>query len=187
MDINVINGINVSNLTGFAEKVQENAANGMVKFDVTTDWKGGTKSETKVSGWEMAGQKIAKDFTIHADEPVELLGKNEAPNPQELLLAAMNACMTVGYVATAAAMGITLSSLQIRASGVLDLRGFLGLSDEVKPGYDSINYVVSLDGDGTPEQYQQIHDTVCKTSPNRWNVANAIQLNATLDLPVIAR
>ena len=186
MDITVINGINTSNLSGFADKVQDNAANGMVRFDVTTDWKGGTKSETKVSGWEMAGVTLAKDFTIQADEPVELLGQNEAPNPQELLLAAMNACMTVGYVATAAVMGVTLSKLQIRASGRLDLRGFLGLDDSVKPGYDSIDYAVTLEGDGTPEQFQQIHDTVTKTSPNRWNVANAIKLNATLTLPATA-
>lgn len=182
MDIDIVNGINTSNLAGFAEKVAEDKANGMVRFDVTTDWNGGTKSATSVKGWEMAGQKIEKDFLIHADEPVELLGENVAPNPQELLLAAMNACMTVGYVATAAVMGVTLSKLQIRASGELDLRGFLGLDDSVKPGYDMIDYEVIIDGDGTPEQFQEIHDTVTKTSPNRWNVANSIQLNAKLSV-----
>lgn len=182
MTDNIVNGINTSNLAGFAEKVKADAANGVVKFNVSTDWKGGTRSETTVSGWEMAGTKLEKDFTIVADEPLELLGKNEAPNPQELLLAAMNACMTVGYVATAAMMGVKLTSLQIRASGDLDLRGFLGLDENVKPGYDSIDYEVNIDGDGTPEQFQQIHEAVIKTSPNRWNVANAIRLNPKLSV-----
>jgi uncharacterized OsmC-like protein len=186
MEIEILNGINRSNLSGFAEKVTENKANGIVGFEVETEWKGGTKSEARVTGWKMAGQKLEKDFVIHADEPVELLGENTAPNPQELFLAAMNACMTVGYVATAAMMGVTLTKLQIRASGDLDLRGFLGLDNNVKPGYDEISYEVTMDGDGTPEQFEQIHETVTKTSPNRWNVANSIKLNASLKIPTPA-
>lgn len=182
MDIDIVNGINTSNLAGFAEKVNENQENGIVGFQVATEWKGGTKSAAKVSGWHMAGKHLPKDFVIEADEPVELLGENTAPNPQELFLAAMNACMIVGYVATAAMMGVTLKKLEIRAAGELDLRGFLGLDDSVKPGYDNISYEVTIDGDGTPEQFEQIHQTVIKTSPNRWNVANAISLNASLKI-----
>lgn len=182
MSARTINGIDVAGLQAYAEKVKANHQEGMVKFAVSTDWKGGTKSAATVSGWEMGGRPLDKHFVIEADEPFELLGKNEAPNPQELLLAAMNACMTVGYVATAASMGVKLTSLNIRASGVLDLRGFLGIDETVKPGYDEISYVVEIQGDGTREQMQQIHDTVSKTSPNRWNVANAIRLNSELKI-----
>jgi len=180
MSTDSVNGIDTRSLAAFAEQVKADAATGMVKFAVATDWKGGTKSVARVSGWEMAGKALEKDFEITADEPVELLGTNEAPNPQELLLAAMNACMTVGYVATAAMMGVKLTSLQIRASGALDLRGFLGLDGSVKPGYDAIDYEIIVEGDGTPEQFEQIHAAVIKTSPNRWNVANAIRLNSKL-------
>jgi len=182
MTDSVLNGINTTALAGFAEQVKADTAVGAVKFDVATEWQGGTKSVTKVAGYELSGTQIAREFQIAADEPVELLGENTAPNPQELLLAAMNACMTVGIVATAATMGVTLKSLTIRASGALDLRGFLGLDDAVKPGYDSIDYEIIMDGDFTPEQFQQIHDAVVKTSPNRWNVANAIRLNPKLSM-----
>jgi uncharacterized OsmC-like protein len=178
----IVNGINTSNLSGFAEKVSADASSGMVGFEVTTDWVGGTKSLAKVAGWNMAGRTLEKNFEIPADEPPELLGENTAPNPQELFLAAMNACMTVGYVATAAMMGVTLNSLRIRASGTLDLRGFLGLDESVKPGYDTIDYEVIVDSDGTPDQVKEMHDIVTRTSPNRWNVANAIGLNSKLTL-----
>ena len=40
----------------------------------------------------------------------ELLGQNSAPNPQELLMTALNACITVGYVAGAAVKGVTLAT-----------------------------------------------------------------------------
>ncbi len=77
----------------------------------------------------------ARDHIILADEPEEILGSNEAPNPQELLMAALNACMTVGYVAGAAKRGISLHRLEIETKGTLDLRGFFALSDAVPPGY----------------------------------------------------
>ncbi|MGC7358423.1 OsmC family protein, partial [Mycobacteroides abscessus subsp. massiliense] len=68
---------------------------------------------------------------MEADEPPELLGGNTAPNPQELLMAALNACMSVGYAAVAATMGVTVRSLEIETTGELDLRGFLGLDANV--------------------------------------------------------
>ena len=68
---------------------------------------------------------LARGFVIDADEPAELLGTDTAANPQELILAALNACMTATYAANAAAMNIELQSLTIRTKGSLDLRGFL--------------------------------------------------------------
>lgn len=178
--MDTINGINVSALAACVEQVKADASTGIVKFSVETDWKGGTQSVAKVSGWQMGGKPIAKNFEIVADEPLELLGKNEAPNPQELLLAALNACLMVGYAATAAVFGVQLSKLQIKASGELDLRGFLGIDESVKPGYDEVDYEVIIEGNGTPEQFQKIHETVMKTSPNLWNVANSIYIKPKL-------
>ncbi|PVZ41189.1 OsmC family protein [Pseudomonas sp. CC120222-01a] len=179
-----LNGIDVEALQGFARLVESKAEKGAVRFGVATQWKGGTHSVTEVSSYELGGVKIDRNFEIAVDEPVELLGRNKAANPQELLLAAMNACMTVGYVATAAMMGVTISSLTIKASGMLDLRGFLDLNQQIKPGYDSLDYEVIVEGDGTPEQFSQIHEAVVRTSPNRWNIANAIRLNAKLTINV---
>jgi len=76
--------------------------------------------------------------------------------------------------------GIELDKLEIQTAGELDLRGFLGLDASVKPGYDEIQYTVRIKGNGTPEQFQEIHDTVMATSPNRWNMANPIKLKADL-------
>ena len=95
-------------------------------------------------------------------------------------MAAFNACITVGYVAGASVKGITLDSLEIRTRGELDLRGFLGLSDAVAPGYEAVDYEVLIKGDGSPEQFEEIHQTVMKTSPNYFNVSRPIRLNGTL-------
>jgi uncharacterized OsmC-like protein len=100
-----------------------------------------------------------------------LLGSDSAPNPQELLMAALNACMTVGYVAGARCAASRSTRLEIETRGELDLRGFLGLSDTVPPGYPAIDYVVRIAGNGTPEQFAEIHAEVQKTSPNYDNFA----------------
>jgi uncharacterized OsmC-like protein len=124
--------------------------------------------------------EIPRSFTVRADEPVELLGQNSAPNPQELLMAAFNACITVGYVATATVMGVALEAVEIETEGELDLRGFLGLDETVKPGYDSITYTVRIKGNGSAEQCQAIHENVVKTSPNYFNIARPVTVNAKL-------
>lgn len=176
----IVNGVDTVALKQLIENAATGGTNASVKFGVATEWRGGASSETRVEGYEIAGRRVEKDFSIHADEPRELCGANSAANPQELLMAAFNSCMLVGYVAGATLNGIELESLTIETEGELDLRGFLGLDSSVKPGYDELHYTVRIKGDGTPEQFQKIHETVCATSPNRFNVSNPIRVTSDL-------
>ncbi|HYU96573.1 MAG TPA: OsmC family protein [Sphingomicrobium sp.] len=179
---NRVNGLDLDALGEVVEAIEADARKAIVGFDVTTRWTGQTRSETIVDGFTMAGERITRSHKIIADEPGELLGADSAPNPQELLMAAFNACITVGYVAGAALKGITLDSLEIKTRGELDLRGFLGLSEEVAPGYESIAYEVKIKGDGTPAQFAEIHETVMKTSPNYFNISRPIRVEGTLSV-----
>lgn len=175
-----INGIDTDALRGVMAEVSKQPAKGKAKFQVATQWKGGTASETRVRGYELGGQRMARDFSIKTDEPIELLGTNTAPNPQEVLMAGLNACMTVGYVAGCAMHGIELESVSIETEGELDLRGFLGLDATIPPGYRELQYTVRLKGNGTPEQFREVHETVMKTSPNFFNLANPIRMRPRL-------
>jgi uncharacterized OsmC-like protein len=175
-----VNGLDLPALGEVVEAIEKDAGQAAVGFAVTTRWTGQTRSETIVDGFTIGGEKIARTHKIVADEPCQLLGQDSAPNPQELLMAAFNACITVGYVAGSALKGITLESLEIRTKGELDLRGFLGLSDEIAPGYESIDYEVRIKGDGSPEQFAEIHETVIKTSPNYFNLSRPIRMNPSL-------
>lgn len=178
-----INGIDTQAVQQLVEEVGRDATKGMVTFGVQTAWKGGTRGDTRVSSYTMGGQDHPRDFTISVDEPPELLGTDLFPNPQELLFAALNSCMMMGYVTVAAVMGIALDSLEIETSGTLDLRGYLDLDPAVKPGYDAVHYTVRIAGDGTPEQFEQLHQQVIKTSVNRFNIEQPVTV--TSDLVVI--
>ena len=177
-----VNGLDLAALGETVEGIEQDAKKAIVGFDVTTTWTGQTRSETTVDGFTLAGERITRNHKIVADEPCELLGADSAPNPQELLMAAVNACMMVGYVAGASLKGINLESVEIKTRGELDLRGFLGLSDSVAPGYEAINYDVRIKGNGSREQFEEIHQTVMKTSPNYFNLNRPIRMNGTLSV-----
>jgi uncharacterized OsmC-like protein len=177
---NCVNGIDLDALGEATEAVKQDPANGIVAFRVRTEWTGQTRSETTVYSVIMGGERIERRHKVVADEPYELLGTDSAPNPQELLMAAVNACMMVGYVAQASVRGIRLTTCRIEMEGALDLRGFLGLDETVPNGYRKLDYVVTLEGDGTREQYAEIHEAVKATSPNFYNINQSIEMNGRL-------
>lgn len=177
-----VNGIDVNYLMETIDAVAADPAKGMVAFRVKSAWTGQTKSDHLVESYTLGGQSIARRFVVKCDEPVELCGENTAANPQELLMSALNACMMVGYVAGCAVRGITLEALEVETSGELDLRGFLGIDDDVKPGYDAIQVKVAIKGNGSAAQFKEIHRTVLKTSPNYFNVSRPIPVEATLSI-----
>ncbi len=176
----IVNGLDLEALGNVVKEIEKDPSKGMVSFRVTSEWKGQTRSEATVESYTIGGETIDRKFKIAVDEPLELLGENTAPNPQEMLMTALNACVMVGYVAGAAVNGITLEKLELETSGELDLRGFLGIDASIRPGYEAISYKVRIKGNGTPEQFQEIHENVMKTSPNYFNVSQPIRIDAEL-------
>ncbi|MFL6536020.1 MAG: OsmC family protein [Pseudomonas sp.] len=179
---NNLNGIDVAALQQFAKGVAEDATKRHASFNVKTEWKGQTRTVAKVNRYSLAGETYSRNFEIAADEPNELLGQNCAPNPQELLMAALNACMSVGYAANAALMGIKIHSLEIETNGTLDLRGFLGIDESVNPGYDEVSVAIRLHTDAPRERVEELHDAVLKTSVNYANFSKAIRMVPTLEV-----
>ena len=176
----MLNGINVEALGGTIEAISQDPARGMTHWKVTSHWRGGTRSDAQVKRYSIGGEEIEKDFTIKVDERLQLCGTNEYANPQEYLLAALNACMIVGYSVCCAREGIELEELRIETEGDIDLSGSLGIDPRVKPGYDHLRYTVHVKGSGTPEQFEKVHRTVMATSPNYFNLSNSIPLKSRL-------
>lgn len=179
---NTVNGIDIAAFQQFAEGVNQNPETSKARFNVQTRWAGQTRSISTVKHYELCGEKHERHFEIVADQPTEILGTNTAPNPQELLMAALNSCLSVAYVAIAASKGITVHSLKIDTTGELDLRGFLGLDESINPGYDTVQYTVRIDADGTPEQIEEVHQAVIRTSPNYANFSRPIRMVSELVL-----
>jgi len=176
----VINGINVDDLFALIDDVKREPEKAQTNWHVITTWQGQTRSRSEIESYELGGQEVLRRFSIDIDEPRELGGSNNFANPQEHLIAALNACMTVGYVAQCAVRGITLESLSIETDGDIDLRGFLGIDPAVPPGYETLSYTVRIKGRGTEEQFAEVHEAVMATSPNFYNLSRAVALEPVL-------
>lgn len=178
----VFNGIDLAELERAMDAASADPASGQVKFRLKTEWTGQTRTESVVEAYELGGVERPRRFKIVADEPDGLLGSNSGPNPQELLMAGLNACMIVGYVSSAAIRRIELESCEIVVEGELDFRGFLGLDDEVPPGCPRLDYHVRIKGNGTPEQFEEIHRSVMQRSPNYFSLSSPVALHGTLEV-----
>lgn len=108
-----LNGIDTDALKQVMGQISENPSLGKVKLQVTTTWKGTTKSETVVKGYEIGGQKVERRHTFVIDETKELLGEDTSANPQEYLMGAMNACILNTYVISAVMKGIKLEKVEM--------------------------------------------------------------------------
>src|SRR5262245_58682165 len=151
MTSSIRNGIDVAALQGAIEAIRANPAAGLTQWAVNSRWAGGTRSDHVVEGCRIGGQEVDRRFTLRVDEPLQMCGTNQHANPYETFLSALNASMIVGYAAVAALMGVKLTTLEIRTSGDIDLRGALGIDPNVTPAYESLQQTVTIAGDGTPE------------------------------------
>ena len=73
-------------------------------------------------------------FTLVADEPAILAGRDDGANPVEHLLHALASCLTTSIVAHAAVRGIEIEEVESEIEGDIDLNGFLGLSPSTPKG-----------------------------------------------------
>lgn len=171
-----VKGLDLDALKETLEAVRADPARGRVAWRVSTEWKGQARTESTVESCTVGGEIIPRNFTVVADEPCALLGSDSAPSPHELLMAAVSSCMMVAYVAQAAVRGIHLDDCRIEIEGEFDLRGLLGIDETVPPGYRRLCYTVWLEGDGTRDQYEDIHQAVMSSSPNYFNLAQPVQM-----------
>ena len=176
----VINGIDVTGLQSTIEAVRAEPKMGRTNWRIRSCWKGGTRSDHHVQGFSLAGTFVERPFVIRIDEPIELGGTNQFANPQEYLLAALNACMMVGFSAVAALMGIELTTLEVETTGDIDLRGFLGIGEHVPAGYPDLQQTIRVAGNATHEQFTRLHDIVRATSPNFFNITRAVPTHSRL-------
>jgi len=153
----MLNGVDVSALEGAVETISDDHDVGAFTFRAETEWQNSLRSVTTIDEFDQAGETVhSRKFTLQGDEPEQILGERTGPNAVELLLGALGSCLTVGYAANAAAMGIELDDLRFEMEGGVDLRGFLGIDEAVRPGYETMTCSVYVDADATEEQLREL-------------------------------
>jgi hypothetical protein len=80
------NGIPAAGLSELANEIKQHPAQGIAAYGVSVKWLSGTRSQASALPMQVGDQAVNRDFTWLIDEPKQLGGSNQAPNPQEYLL-----------------------------------------------------------------------------------------------------
>ena len=144
------NGVDTPTLFATLDAVKGTPELAKFQFRATNRWVSGTHNRTTIRGFYGAGQEDTsrtQDFTYDADHPAVLVGQGNGPTPVEFVLHALAACLTAGLANIAAARGVTLTSVESTVEGDIDLLGLLGISNEVRNGYQGIRVSFRIAGD----------------------------------------
>jgi len=178
----LVNGIEVEVLSKTVKAIKEDPELGVAQFRATNTWLGGNHNRTTVTDFYGAKQDIAhaQQFQLDADEPAILAGNDFGANPVEHLLHALASCVTTSMVAHAAARGIPIRSVESEVEGDINLRGYLGLADDVPRGYTALRVKFKVDAD---PKYRDRLVELAKYSP----VFNTITNGAPVDISLEAK
>lgn len=145
----VVNGVNVTDVHELVTNIQGKPELAQSRFRLTNKWINGGYNQSRINGFYSGGEERehVKEFVVTADEPLILAGTDKGANPAEHMLNALAACLTTTLVYHAAVRGIEIRALEAEVEGDIDLRGFLGLSDEVRRGFENIRVNFRVDTD----------------------------------------
>lgn len=120
-------------------------------------------------------------ISFDEDEPPVLLGNNLGPNPVEYLLVALSGCLTTALVTHATAKGIELKDVQSRYEGDIDLRGFLGISEDVKKQYKEIRVFFKIDADISDAEKEDLVKMAQHYSPVFNSLKDGVNISVQLE------
>jgi uncharacterized OsmC-like protein len=153
------NGVDSEQMYGTLDAIKADPSLGAFQFRASNRWIGGAHNRSTIQGFYGAGQEDTsrtEAFTLDAGEPAVLLGVDTGPNPAEALLHALAACLTTSLVYVAAARKVRLTEVESTLEGDMDVRGALGLSDEVRNGFTRIRVTFKVSGDASPEKLREV-------------------------------
>ncbi|MCL7487258.1 MAG: OsmC family protein [Desulfobulbaceae bacterium] len=178
-----VNGVNVDQLFKTIDMVKDNPEIARFKFRATNEWISGTHCRGTIK--DFYGALQADDsrppMSYDMDEPPVLLGNNQGRNPVEYLLVALSGCLTTAMVAHSSARGIEIKGVRSRYEGDLDLRGFLGISEDVPVGYQEIRVYFTIDADVSEEEKEEMIRMAQKYSPVFNTITRSAPVSVHLD------
>ena len=154
----VDNGVNVEALLGAREALSSAPEAAQFKWRATVKWLKGTHSRSTIETFYGLGeeQKHKKPYTFEADHPEVFAAEDQAATPVEMVLASLASCLTAGVAAVAQARQVQLRSVTATLEAGMDIRGILGMDEDVRNGFDGIKVTYKIDADASPEDIKAI-------------------------------
>ena len=168
------NGVDVTQIMGVIGAIEADPGYAKFQFRATNQWIDGALSRSRIKDFSAGNAEDAtreEAFVLDADEPAITAGKNSAPNSVEYVLHALATCLTGTLVYHAAVRGIEIEAVESSHTGDIDVRGLLGLSDEVRKGLNKATVNMRVKSEASPEEltelalYSPVYDIISRSLP----------------------
>jgi len=179
-----MNGVDTPMLFATINAVKDQPELANFQFRASGKWVDGTHSRSRVESFTGAGgtHTHESDYGFDADHPKVLTGTGKGATPVEFLLHGLAGCLTAGIANIAAARGVKLTEVESTVEGSMNMLGILGLSDEVRNGYEKIRVNFKIKGDAPAETLKAI----VEQSRNRSAVYDVITNGTPVEINVEA-
>ena len=165
---NGFNGVNTQVLNTVFESMRNHPEMAKATFSVKSAWNGGFSVTSTSKGFRIGGQNIERntEYRTQHDFPDQLSGEGRGPTVCESCMGSLAACLTQTIVAHATSRGMQIDSIDIDVEGDVDLRGFTGISNDVRPGAQQFRVNMNIKSNNTSiEQINELYEIGKRFSP----------------------
>jgi uncharacterized OsmC-like protein len=171
---NITNGVNVDQVLAVIDAIEDDPGFARWQIRANNNWINGGLNRSRIKDFSVGGHEDdtrTETFVLDSDEPLPMSGKDSAPNAMEFVLHALTSCLTSTLVYHAAVRGIEVKAIESHLEGDMDVRGLLGLSDEVRKGYNKVRVNMRVKSAASAEEltelamFSPVHDIVSQSLP----------------------
>jgi uncharacterized OsmC-like protein len=152
------NGVDTATLFATLDAVKQAPQAAQFQFRAHNQWISGTHNRSTIADYFGVGEERSHErtFVFDADHPAVLVGQDHGPTAVEFVLHALAACLTAGLANIAAVRRVKLTEVRSTVTGDIDLNGLLGLSPDVRNGFERITVRFTIKGDAPVEKLREI-------------------------------
>ena len=152
----------------------QDPANAQFQFRTRNKWNGGSTNLTTIRDFYALGIEDStrkQTFEIEIDQAPFLDGQNSSPTPVEYLLHSLISCLTTTLVYHASVHGIEIGSISSRLEGDIDVRGFFGISEDVRKGFHTMRVHMQVQSPASVEEltalalFSPVYDVISRALP----------------------
>lgn len=126
----------------------------LISVETSGKWTKGVQTEISIRSFE--------PFIV--DEPKNLGGFDEGPNPVEFVLAGLTSCTSVMIALIAKELQFSYDAVDFHNKGSIDVQGLMGVKG-VSPHFQSVDFTVTIKTNESDDRIEQLKEAVEKRCP----------------------
>jgi uncharacterized OsmC-like protein len=160
------NGVNTQVLNTVYNAMQNQPEMAKATFSAKSEWNGGFSVTSRSKDFRIGSQNVERNTEYKMQYDLPLSGEENGLTVCEYCMGSLAACLTQTIVAHATSRSIQIDSIDIDVEGDVDLRGFTGISNDVRPGAQQFRVNMNIkSSNASKEQINELREIGKRFSP----------------------